>query len=527
MILYAIGLTISFFVLGIEIAFGLPYSIHKPKEELMVSPYNRFLFISLIVVYLTGCTAPTPAITPTPSSTPLPTLTITPAPSSTPLPAPDEGSPGIGDPYYPSLGNGGYDVQKYTIILDADPATNEVTGKTVIEAKAIQGLSTLNLDFQGFTVESVSVNGSTATFSREKAEMTVTPSEPLASGSTFTIEVGYHGIPTRVVSQAIPLAVGWFHSKDGTMNVLTEPDGASTWFPNNNHPRDKATYHFEVTVPTPWVVAATGSLIDTKQNGEKSTFIVEMDKPMATYLASVNIGHYELVTQSGPHGMTIRNYFPPDYPKSFRDEFNVLPAAIEFYESMFGPYPFKEYGVVIAGTGTAGCDGVGTADETQSLSIHCPTMTMATEDVIVHELAHQWFGDNVSLENWQDIWLKEGFATYAEWLWNSKNDPAALAAIAKEKEKSFFDSDLPVAKPTPDNLYTDESYTGGALVLQALHLKVGDENFIKIMKTYNERYGDGNASTDEFIALAQEVSGQDLGSFFEQWLFSNTMPALP
>ena len=171
------------------------------------------------------------------------------------------------------------------------------------------------------------------------------------------------------------------------------------------------------------------------------------------------------------------------------------------------------------------CEDVALALEAQSLSIHCPVMN--SQEVIVHELAHMWFGDSVSLENWKDIWLKEGFASYAEWLWASKNEPTALARIVKNRDSMFFDTDFPVGKPSPENLYTDDSYTGGALVLHALRLKLGDDAFFKTLRTYAERYQYSNAGTDEFMAVAEEVSGQDLKEFFDLWVFSNRLPDMP
>jgi aminopeptidase N len=152
---------------------------------------------------------------------------------------------------------------------------------------------------------------------------------------------------------------------------------------------------------------------------------------------------------------------------------------------------------------------------------------MASEYVIAHELAHQWFGDSVSLENWKDIWLKEGIATYAGWLWDAKNDLTALSRIAEEARQNFQDSDASVAEPPPNNLYSNESYTGGALVFHALRLHVGDEIFFQILKTYAERYRYGVAGTDEFIAIAEEISDQDLKEFFDQWLFGTRMPEVP
>jgi len=197
---------------------------------------------------------------------------------------------------------------------------------------------------------------------------------------------------------------------------------------------------------------------------------------------------------------------------------------MEFFNDLFGPYPFDEYGVVVASSDGI-CKNVDIALEAQTLSIHCPVMN--SEAVIAHELAHQWFGDSVSLENWKDVWLKEGFATYAEWLWSSKNDPDTLARITKNRDAMFFDTDFPVAEPAPEDLYTDDSYTGGALVLNALRLKIGDENFFDLLRKYTEQYRYGYAGTDEFIALAEEISGQDLKEFFDQWVYSKRIPDLP
>jgi aminopeptidase N len=440
------------------------------------------------------------------------------------MPTAVNGAPGIGDPYYPTLGNGGYDVQNYVITMDVDPSTNNVTASTTITADATEYLSSFHLDFHGLMVDSITVNGMDAEYSRDGDELAITPAAPLEANQPFTTVVRYHGTPETITSGGLA-GVGWSHGDSGVINVWGEPDAASTWFPGNNHPRDKAAYRFEITVPDPWMVAATGTLKETKPAGGKTTYIWEMDEPLATYLASINIDQYKLSTQKGPGEISIRNYFPTGLPLDQRGQFMALPDMIEFFNGFFGPYPFKEYGAVVAGKDGL-CADAQIALEAQTLSIHCPGV-MTSEDVIVHELAHMWFGDSVSLENWQDIWLKEGFATYASWLWFSKNDPEALKNIAESSMRHSSDTAYSVAEPSPQNLYTDESYTGGALVLYALQQEVGDETFFKILQTYAKRFQYGNAGTDEFIAVAEEVSGQDLTSFFETWLFSRTLPELP
>ena len=481
---------------------------------------NRFSIILLIFVWLTGCMPSTPVATPRPTFTPAATS----IPTVTPTPSPEKGTPGMGDPYFPKLGNGGYDVQTYTIAMEVDPSANHVSGSTTITANTTERLGSFNLDFHGFTIDSIDVNGKAAKYSRLGDELTITSSTTLEQDQPFTVVVKYNGTPELIRSTPIDIQMGWSHAENGAINVWGEPDAASAWFPNNNHPRDKATYRFEITVPQPWLVAATGVLKETKETGDKTLYVWEMNQPMATYLASINIDQYEVFTEAGPNGVTIRSYFPKDMPDSSRSAYNILPEAIEFFNKLFGPYPFDEYGVVVASQDGI-CAETSLALEAQSLSIHCPVM--GSEAVIVHELAHQWFGDSVSLENWKDIWLKEGFASYAEWLWASKNDPVALARIAKNRDAMFFDSDFPVAEPSPDNLYTDDSYTGGALVLNALRLEVGDDIFFKILQTYAAQYRFGNAGTDEFILVAEEVSGKDLELFFKEWVYSKRLPELP
>jgi aminopeptidase N len=482
------------------------------------------IIAGLLATLLISCQAILRA-TPTPTAEPTSTPTVAP----TLAPVDVQTDYGIGDPYFPKLGNPGYDVQNYVISLDVDPESGEISGKTTIEAVATDNLPSFNLDFQGFDIDSLTVNGSDADFTRVGHELIITPETPLQAGGEYTVEVAYHGIPQPAYfyNMYFNFKIGWLQGTSKAINVLSEPEGASSWYPVNNHPLDKATYRFEITVPQPWVVAATGNLLGTTSEGNKVQYVWEMNKPMASYLASVSIDHFTVQESMGPSGVVIRNYIPDDVDPMLTRNLDALPEMLEYFSGLFGPYPFDAYGVLICDETVIPCQDGSLSLETQSLSIHSPSEYMLSETVLAHELAHQWFGDSVSLERWQDIWLKEGFATYSSWLWESREHGVDSITAYANMERSVNSIDEKIGQPPPDELYDWESYDGGAMVIHALRLQVGDEAFFDILRTYLERYRYGNAGTEEFIAVAEEVSGQELSAFFDSWLMQTDLPDFP
>jgi aminopeptidase N len=434
---------------------------------------------------------------------------------------------GIGDPYFPELGNPGYDVQNYVIALEVDPDSGEIIARTTLEAVATQPLPSFSLDFQGFTIDSLKVDGSETDYTRERRELIITPAKSLQAGDEFVVEVSYHGVPEPAYFNALDFKMGWLQGASKAINVLSEPDGASSWYPVNDHPLDKATYRFEITVPQPWVAAATGNLIETIPGDGRTRYVWEMNKPMASYLASVNIDHYNVEEREGPDGILIRNYIPDDVDPMLTRNLDKLPEMLEFFSGLYGPYPFDAYGVLICDETVAPCMDGSLSIETQSLSIHSPSEYMLSETVLAHELSHQWFGDSVSLKRWQDIWLKEGIATYSQWLWESRGQTLESLTAWVEDQKNFFPPDDKIGEPPPDELYDWESYYGGAMVFHALRLQVGDDAFFEILRTYLERYKYGNAGAGELIAVAEEVSGQELSAFFDSWLMQPELPDFP
>ena len=440
------------------------------------------------------------------------------------------GSPGLGDSYYPGFGNGGYDVTHYTLDITVnDVSTDNLTASTIIDATATQDLFSFNLDFIGFSINSILVNGTPADFSRKGQELTITPLKPLVMGQPFTTLIQYSGAPEVMQSIALPVQTGWV-KVEGRSFVLSEPDGAANFYPVNDHPLDKATYTFRVTVPKPLEVAANGILTETLDNGNTSTFIFQLRDPMASYLATINIDEFDTDTMQSKNGISIRNYYSADLPQKVRKPFARQGEMLDYFSETFGQYPFEVYGSMVMNT------EFDSALENQTLSIFGIDMidyedVEGTELIVAHELSHQWFGDSVSVADWSDIWLNEGFATYSEGLWlehlygrKGMDDWVKSQYTDVVKRPSEF---VPPGDPSTDDLFNSGVYIRGGLTLHALRLVVGDQAFFEILKTYFALYKNGNATTDDFIAIAEKVSGQELSELFNTWLHSKTIPPIP
>ena len=337
---------------------------------------------------------------------------------------------GIGDPSFPGLGNRGYDAQHYDLDLNVDLARGRLGGVVTMQARATDRLLSLSLDLAGFAVARTTIDGQPAQFSRRGEKLEITPPAPILAGAQFSVAISYSGTPGGLRAAGIPLQEGWNAFGRGVY-VASETSGAHTWFPVNDHPLDKATYTLRITVPNPYLVAANGLLAATVRHTHTTTFVWEERWPLASYLATVNIGRFTVQTRRGPDGLPIRDYVPTALAARARRVFADQPAMIAYFQQILGPYPFEAYGGVIA---DADFDW---ALETQTLSLFsrrlltvlgtAPDPAHRSAEVVAHELAHQWFGDSVSLRRWRDIWLAEGFATYTSWLWLDHREQGLLA----------------------------------------------------------------------------------------------------
>jgi aminopeptidase N len=427
------------------------------------------------------------------------------------------GAAGLGDPFFPLAGNGGYDVTNYSLELSYDPATRRLDGATTISATATQSLSRFDLDLRGFDVSRVAVNNRPASFTRDGQELVITPQTGLRSGRSFTVIVSYTGVPT-VITDPDESIEGWIPTNDGAF-VVGEPQGSPGWYAVNDNPRDKATYDFRVTVPDGLTAVANGVLRSQTSTGGRTTFVWREGLPMAPYLATATLGRFDVTQYRLASGLPV--YIAVDPTLSSASVLRKLPDIVDFYSSIYGAYPFDAVGAIVDDA-----KNVGYSLETQTKPVFDRVPDEAT---LAHELSHMWFGDSVTLTTWPDMWLHEGFATWSEWIW-SEHDGRKSAHQYFETlyntpaQDTAFWTPPPGDPGTPPFLFNGTIYNRGGMTLQALREKVGDATFFAILRAWATEHRYGNVTTAQFVALAERVSGTSLQHFFDVWLYQPDKP---
>lgn len=462
------------------------------------------------------------------------------------------GAVGVGDPYFPASGNGGFDVTHYGLALSYTqpapapaPLQGQLSGTATIDLVPTVDLDRFDLDLRGMDVTALRVDGRPATEVTAPApgtsvtgaaywqvqddgarvwELVVQPRPKLRAGVPVRVVVTYAGTTGR--PEDIEGALyGWVTTRDGAM-VVGEPDGAMTWYPVSDHPSDKATYDFAITVPDGKVAVANGVEAGPATSaGGRTTWFWHAPDAQASYLTTASVGDYTLrrsVTERGlPVVDAVDDGLSPSSLAATNAGLDLQDDMIAFFEDGFTPYPFVAAGAIVDD------DSVGYALESQTRPVYS---RVAREGTVAHELAHQWFGNAVSPRRWRDIWLNEGWATYAEWLWAEHSGDGTAQAAFEDVMAIPADDDfwhLDVADPGPLGLFQGPIYDRGAATLHALRLRVGDDAFFAGSRTWLTTYDDGTATTADFEAVFEAASGQDLGAFFTTWLRTPARPPLP
>jgi aminopeptidase N len=332
------------------------------------------------------------------------------------------------------------------------------------------------------------------------------------------VSVDYRGAVQNVVDPDGSIE-GWIATSDGAF-VVGEPQGAPGWFPANDTQNDKATYTVRMTVPAGLTAVGNGRLLAQRTAGGKSTFVWQETKPMATYLATITLGRFQ-VHRAKAGRIPVYVALDPQEAAEAKPVTDRIPEIIAWEQSVFGPYPFETVGAIVDHA-----PNVGYALESQTKPNFDSAPGIST---LVHELAHQWYGDSVSLTRWKDIWLNEGFATYAEWLWSAHTGGRTPQQIFNRLYATpASDTDLwtpPAGDPGgPANIFGTPSYDRGAMTLQVLRNRIGDRAFFTVLRTWAAQHRYGNATTAQFIALSERVSHKNLDGLFDAWLFTPGKP---
>jgi aminopeptidase N len=427
------------------------------------------------------------------------------------------GAAGFGDDYFPFAGNGGYDVGHYDLDLDYDYRTQVLDASVRITAAATEKLRRFNLDLRGFDISRLEVNGHPSDFERAgEHELVITPHTPLITNHEFTVEVDYSGVPQTVIDPDHS-SEGWVKTADGAF-VVNEPQGSPGWFPVNDDPNDKATFDFAITVPEGKTALANGVLTGSATVDGRTTWRWSQRLPMSPYLATATNGDFTLTIDQLADGTPIYNAIAPGLNG------NNLARQKEIHQifsELYGPYPWEATGAVIDR------GGVGYALETATKASYDGSPGQGT---VVHEIAHEWFGNAVTLSRWRDIWLNEGFARWSEWMFTERTGGATAAVTFRANYNSrsaSYWAQPPADLGGPADMFDDPAYRRGAMTLQALRETIGEADFFALLRAWYAENRYANATTADFIETAERVSGEQLDAFFESWLFSRTRPPLP
>jgi aminopeptidase N len=422
------------------------------------------------------------------------------------------------EPFFPGAGNRGYDALDYDVDIVFEPEGGRIKARTFILARAETGLRRLALDFRGPRVRKVRVDSRPVEFRRDGGKLVVFPRLAIKAGSLFTVDVDYRGVPPKIVDpDGTP--EGWFRTDDGVIAV-GEPQGTPAWIPCNNIPSDKATFSFDIRLP-PWLKAvANGRRVSVAKRGGHARFHWVEQAPMSPYLAVLNIGRGKLV-KSRAWGREAWTLIDPRLARGSRPVLAALPEVIRFQSRLFGPYPFNSAGSIVDFA-----PGLGYALETQSRPIYAYVPDLTT---LVHETAHQWFGNSVGLERWPEIWLNEGFATWSQWYYAERHGGRSARAIFEQLRRvpasnEEFWNPPPGHPGTARRLFDSSVYVRGAMAVQALREEIGTKPLLRVLRRWTREHRHGSATIREFTALAEQVSGRDLDPLFRRWLYQRGKP---
>jgi aminopeptidase N len=460
-----------------------------------------------------------------PDPEPTSSSSLTPPPPTDP-PEPDAGDLDVAisepreDSYYPDVGDPGVDALHYDLALAWDPDARLLTATELLTFRATETDDEFQLDFgEPLEVGKLTVDGKPADFEKVGKDLVV--AHRVRADQRYELELTYSGLPEPVevpVQRSDFDTTGWTVTDDGETWTMQEPFGAYTWYAVNDQPADKALYDFTLTVPAPWTGVANGELVEVRDEDGARTTTWHLAEPAASYLVTTAFGDFDMTRARSASGVPI-TYWTPRGESRIVDRLDVTPEAMDWLEDLLGPYPFDTFGTLVVDSSSG--------METQTMVTLGDTRYTLSPEVIVHELAHQWYGDQVTPSDWRDVWMNEGMAMYLQGMWEAKESGITIEEQLDKwapDERFFRSQSGPPAAYFPDSFGDTNIYYGPALMYQELREMVGDKKFFAMVRGWPEANENGSAGREQFLAYMEQSTGEELTAFFDDWLLGETTP---
>jgi aminopeptidase N len=419
------------------------------------------------------------------------------------------------DSVYPSVGDPGVDALHYALDLSWDDRTERLTASETVLFRATRAADHVQLDLaHQLLVQHVWLDGAAVPFQHAAKDLVV--AAPVKADSRHVLQISYDGVPEPVTAptdRADFSTTGWTVAQDGTVWTMQEPYGAYSWYAVNDQPSDKAFYDVTIHAPHGQVGVSNGELLSRRTVDGRTVTRWHLPEPAASYLVTIAIGRFTETRDTGPHGLPISYWTPSDRPAILR-QVRYAPKAVAYLEGLVGRYPFPSLGVLVVPSNSA--------METQSMVTLGSNGDTLSRDVVVHEIAHQWYGDTVTCADWSDLWMNEGMATYlAEVNWTADHSGKSrddilrrFAAFAGPLRAQYG----PPADYRPGTFGEGNAYYIPALMWDTIRQRLGDEEFWSLAVRWLRTHRFTSQDRDTLATWWSKASGQDLTPVFHAWL---------
>jgi aminopeptidase N len=426
----------------------------------------------------------------------------------------------VEDSVYPNRGDPGVDALHYDLDLAWTPDTRTLEGRATIVVRSTGDDDHLQLDLsRSLEVSSVSVDGEDVEFAHQRKDLVVKTA--VAAAERYVLVVEYSGTPRPIPAPTTRTDFstnGWTITGEGEVWTMQEPHGAFTWYPVNDQPADKALYDFTIIVPSPWTGIANGELTGESEEGGLTTTTWHLAEPAASYLVTIAIGDYIHSSNTSSSGVEISYWVPRDQPR-LATTLESAAEALDWLEARLGPYPFDTLGFVLVDS----FSGM----ETQTMVTLGITDYTTSTPVLLHEMAHHWYGNEVTPSDWRDMWMNEGMVMYLQGMWEAEQAGIPVAELMDEWatfERGMRAESGPPGAYDPAEFGEGNVYYGPALMWHELRDQLGDDEFFAMIREWPATHPNSNATRKQYLAWIEDYTGEELTSFFEAWLLSETTP---